>query len=328
MITGYAKKGNIDEALKLFYAMQAAGDKPDLVTVLALISGCGQIGVLDVGKSIDAYASSNSFKHNVVVCNALINMYAKCGSICDARNVFDAMADRTIVSWTTMIVGFALNGLFGEAFDLFYRMFDFRLKPNEVTFLAVLRACTHGGFVEKGWEFFNMMTGIYELNPGLDHYSCMADLLGRKGMVKEALEFIQGMPVKPDAAIWKALLSACRIHGNTEIGEYTAQKLFEMDPLVSFPYVEMANIYASEQRWSGVEKMRRMMRSSRVRKSPGQSVVEVNGSTCAFTVEDRSHSEMEIVYGVLDGLVSQAKEEESSLSTHCNHNLDFEFPDG
>ncbi|XP_065873527.1 pentatricopeptide repeat-containing protein At4g19191, mitochondrial isoform X1 [Euphorbia lathyris] len=329
MISGYAKKGNMDEALKLFNAMQAAGDKPDLVTVLALISGCGQIGVLDVGKSIDAYASSNCLKHNVVVCNALIDMYAKCGSICDAREVFDAMADRTIVSWTTMIAGFALNGLFGEAFDLFYRMIDLGLKPNDITFLAILQACTHGGLLEKGWEFFNMMTRNYKINLGLDHYSCMADLLGRKGMVKEALEFIQGMPLKPDAAIWKALLSASKIHGNTEIGEYAAHKLFEMDPLVSFLYVEMANIYASEGRWSGVEKMRRMMRSSRVRKCPGQSLVEVNGTTYAFTVEERghSHSEMELVYGVLEGLASQSKEEDSSLSTHSNNNLDFEFLD-
>ncbi|XP_065873529.1 pentatricopeptide repeat-containing protein At4g19191, mitochondrial isoform X2 [Euphorbia lathyris] len=339
MIAGYAYAEKLIDALNCYKLMLLDGFWPDISTIVSLLSsclqpvaafqGCGQIGVLDVGKSIDAYASSNCLKHNVVVCNALIDMYAKCGSICDAREVFDAMADRTIVSWTTMIAGFALNGLFGEAFDLFYRMIDLGLKPNDITFLAILQACTHGGLLEKGWEFFNMMTRNYKINLGLDHYSCMADLLGRKGMVKEALEFIQGMPLKPDAAIWKALLSASKIHGNTEIGEYAAHKLFEMDPLVSFLYVEMANIYASEGRWSGVEKMRRMMRSSRVRKCPGQSLVEVNGTTYAFTVEERghSHSEMELVYGVLEGLASQSKEEDSSLSTHSNNNLDFEFLD-
>eukprot|EP00257_Ricinus_communis_P027953 XP_025015367.1 pentatricopeptide repeat-containing protein At4g19191, mitochondrial isoform X1 [Ricinus communis] len=310
MISGYAEKGNMDEALKLFNAMEAAGEKPDLVTVLSVISGCGQTGILEVGKWIHVYADSNCLKHNVVVCNALIDMYAKCGSIDDAWDLFNTMPDRTVVTWTTMIAGCALNGLFKESLDLFYQMIDFGLKPNHVTFLSILQACTHGGFLDKGWECFNMMTKIYKLNPGLDHYSCMADLLGRKGKLKEALEFIKGMPVKPDAAIWSALLTACRIHCNVEMGEHAARHLFEMEPHVSFPYVEMANIYASAGIWDGVARIRTIMKSKRVLKSPGQSLVEVNGKAHAFTVEDRGHLDMEVVYAVLDGLVLQSKEEE------------------
>ncbi|XP_037495866.1 pentatricopeptide repeat-containing protein At4g19191, mitochondrial isoform X2 [Jatropha curcas] len=271
MISGYAEKGDMDEALTLFNAMEAA------------------------------------------VCNALIDMYAKCGSINDAWDLFNTMPDGTVVSWTTMIAGCALNGLFEEALNLFYRMIELELKPNHITFLAILQACTHGGFLEKGWKCFNMMTKIYKINPGLDHYSSMVDLLGRKGKLKEALKFIQDMPIKPDTAIWSVLLSACKIHRNIEIGEYAAHHLFEIEPNVSFPYVEMANIYASAGRWDGVARIRTMMKSNRVRKSPGQSLVEVNGKSYAFTVEDRGHFDGEVIYAVLDGLMLQSKEEVSCV---------------
>ncbi|KAF2293111.1 hypothetical protein GH714_036909 [Hevea brasiliensis] len=315
---------DMDEALNLFNAMEAAGETPDLVTVLSMISGCSQTGILGVGMWIDAYANSNCLKHNVVVCNALIDMYAKCGSICDARDIFNTMPNKTVVSWTTMIAGFALNGLFEEALDLFYRMVELELKPNHITFLAILQACTHGGFLEEGWECFNMMTKIYKISPGLDHYSCMADLLGRKGKLKEALKFIQDMPVEPDAAIWSGLLSACKIHQNIEIGEYAAHRLFKMEPCVSFPYVEMANIYASTGRWDGVARMRAMMKSNRIKKSPGQSLVEVNGRICAFTVEDTGHFDRELIYAVLDGLMLQSKEEGPSQHSDGTPELELE----
>uniref|UniRef100_A0A2C9URD5 Pentacotripeptide-repeat region of PRORP domain-containing protein n=1 Tax=Manihot esculenta TaxID=3983 RepID=A0A2C9URD5_MANES len=325
MISGYAKKQGMDEALNLFNAMEAAGETPDLVTVLSMISGCGQTGALGLGKWIDAYATMNCLKHNVVVCNALIDMYAKCGSISDSRDVFNTMPSKTVVSWTTMIAGLALNGSFEEALNLFNRMIELEMKPNHITFLAILQACTHGGFLEKGWECFNMMTKVYKISPGLDHYSCMADLLGRKGKLKEALKFIQDMPVEPDAAIWSGLLSACKIHHNIEIGEYASQRLFEMEPYVSFPYVEMANIYASAGRWDGVARMRYMMRSNRIKKSPGQSFVEVNGKTCAFTVEDRGHFDRDLIYAVLDGLILQSKEEGSSQHSDGTQKFDLEI---
>lgn len=325
MISGYAKKQGMDEALNLFNAMEAAGETPDLVTVLSMISGCGQTGALGLGKWIDAYATMNCLKHNVVVCNALIDMYAKCGSISDSRDVFNTMPSKTVVSWTTMIAGLALNGSFEEALNLFNRMIELEMKPNHITFLAILQACTHGGFLEKGWECFNMMTKVYKISPGLDHYSCMADLLGRKGKLKEALKFIQDMPVEPDAAIWSGLLSACKIHHNIEIGEYASQRLFEMEPYVSFPYVEMANIYASAGRWDGVARMRYMMRSNRIKKSPGQSFVEINGKTCAFTVEDRGHFDRDLIYAVLDGLILQSKEEGSSQHSDGTQKFDLEI---
>ncbi|XP_059643844.1 pentatricopeptide repeat-containing protein At4g19191, mitochondrial [Cornus florida] len=321
MIGGYAEKGDLDEALVLFYSMEASGEKPDLVTMLYLISGCGQMGALEIGRWVDLYTTTNGLK-NIMVCNALIDMYAKCGSIRDAQELFRTMHERTIVSWTTMIAGCALNGEFKEALDLFFHMLEFGLKPNHITFLAVLQACSHAGFLEKGWECFDLMTKVYRINPGLDHYSCMADLLGRRGKLKEALEFIQNMPVKPDAGVWGTLLSACKNHRNVEIGEYAAHRLFEEEPQAAAPYVEMANIYASTRRWDGVAAIRKMMKCNQVTKSPGQSHLLVNGKSHAFTVQDRCHPEGSLIYEALDCLVLHLKEE--GYSSHSEEPSDLE----
>lgn len=322
MIGGYAVNGNLDAALGLFNSMKAAGKKPDLVTVVSLISGCGQTGALELGRWVNNYAISNGLKDSLIVSNALIDMYAKCGSINDAREIFNAMPERTVVSWTTMIAGCALNGELKEALDLFFSMVESGLKPNHITFLACLQACTHAGFLEKGWECFDLMINVYKVNPGLDHFSCMVDLLGRKGKLNEALELIHSMPVKPDAGIWGALLSACKIHRDVEIGEYVAYRLFELDPQTAVSYVEMANIYASAGRWDEVAKIRTMMKSSRVKKFPGESLIQVNGKSHAFTVEDSCHPEGLLIYAMLDELTLQLKEQR--FSPHLEKILEHE----
>ncbi|PQM37641.1 pentatricopeptide repeat-containing protein [Prunus yedoensis var. nudiflora] len=239
-------------------------------------------------------------------------MYAKCGKINSARELFYALPVRTVVSWTTMIAGFALNGNYEEALDLFCLMVDLDLKPNHLTFLAILQACTHAGLLEKGMEFFGMMKKVYKINPGVDHYSCMADLLGRKGRLEEATELVKSMPMKPDARIWGALLSACKIHHNVEIGEYACRRLFELEPQGAVPFVEMANIYASERRWDEVAALRTAMKFKKVKKIPGQSLLHVNGKPHVFTVEDRGHPEGLLIYAMLDSLALQLKEEQYS----------------
>ncbi|KAK7358923.1 hypothetical protein VNO77_00864 [Canavalia gladiata] len=309
MISGYAEKGYMSEALTLFNAMEANGEKPDLVTLLALISGCGQTGALELGKWIDSYSINKGLKDNVVVCNALIDMYAKCGSFNDAKELFYTMVNRTVVSWTTMITACALNGDVKDALNLFFMMLDMGMKPNHITFLAVLQACAHGGLLERGLECFNMMTQEYGLSPGIDHYSCMVDLLGRRGHLREALEIIGSMPFEPDAGIWSALLSACKLHGKMEMAKYVSEQLFELEPQVAVPYVEMANIYASAEMWDGVAAIRRKMKHLQVRKFPGQSIIQVNGKSPIFTVEDRDHPEALNIYGVLDSLTSHSKQQ-------------------
>ncbi|KAH7859882.1 hypothetical protein Vadar_006680 [Vaccinium darrowii] len=256
----YAEKGDLDEALALFRSMEAAGQKPDIVTLLYMISCCGQTGSLEVRRWIDNYATSNGKKQNVTVCNALIDMYAKCGNIRDAWELFSTMQGKTVVSWTSMISGYALNGEFKEALDIFCLMLELGLKPNHITFVAVLQACTHAGWLEKARELFDMMTKVHKINPGLGHYSCMTDLLGRMGKLKEALEFFEKMPFKLDAGIWGALLSACKNYHNVEIGEYATHRLFELEPEAAAPYIEMANLYASAGRWDGVARIRKLMK--------------------------------------------------------------------
>lgn len=307
MISGYAEKGYMSEALALFNAMEAAGEKPDLVTVLALISGCGQTGTLELGKWIDNYSTNKGLKDNVAVCNALIDMYAKCGSFSDAKELFYTMANRTVVSWTTMITACALNGDVKDALDLFFAMLEVGTKPNHITFLAVLQACAHGGLLERGLECFNMMTQNYGICPGIDHYSCVVDLLSRRGHLREALKIIRSMPFEPDAGIWSALLSACKLHGKMEMGRYVSEQLFELEPQKAVPYVEMANIYASAEMWDGVAAIRKKMKYLQVRKFPGQSIIQVNGKSTIFTVEDRDHSETLYIYDLLDGLTSHSK---------------------
>lgn len=309
MIGGYSEKGDLDEVLSLFHKMEAANKKPDVVTVIYLLAACGKVGALDVGKWIDDCIISKGLQNNVMVCNALLDMYMKCGSIGDAQKLFQMMSGKNVVSWTTMIAGFALNGKYQEALDYFNQMLKLGLTPNHVTFLAVLQACTHAGSLQKGWEMFDMMVKTYGINPGLDHYACMTDLLGRGGKLKEALEFIQEMPIIPDAGIWGTLLSACKIYRNKEIGEQVAFQLFQLEPQAAAPYVEMANIYASTKDWDGVTAMRQKMKNNQVMKSPGQSIVRVNGECCSFTVEDRFHSKGFPVFETLDSLVLQLRNE-------------------
>ncbi|KAL8223527.1 hypothetical protein R6Q57_019002 [Mikania cordata] len=309
IIGGYAENGDLDEALTLFDNMEATGVKPDLVTILNLIGGCGETGTLEIGKWVEKYAALNGFSNNLMVLNALIDMYAKCGSLNEARDIFYNMGERTVVSWTSMISGCALNGEFEESLRHFHHMLASGIKPNHITFLAVLQACNHGGFIEKGWEVYDLMTKVYKIDLGLDHYSSMADLLARGGKINEALDFIKKMPIKPDVGIWSSLLSACKVHHNVEIGELAAHCLFEMDPQAAAPYVEMSNIYASVGCWDGVMDVRRLMKMNKVKKLPGESIVQVGGKSFRFTVEDWCLPERAVIYEVLDGLALQLKDE-------------------
>ncbi|KAG9137775.1 hypothetical protein Leryth_019398 [Lithospermum erythrorhizon] len=317
MIGGYCEKGGLETALSLFHSMESAGQKPDLVTMVCLISACGQTGSLEIGRQLEQYAFTRGLNHDVMVLNALIDMYSKCGSTSDAQELFRKMPERTVVSWTTIISCYALNGAHSEALSQFHLMLQSDIKPNHITFLAVLQACTHAGLLEKGKEYFDSMKS-YDIEPSLDHYACMADLLGRRGKLIEVMNFIKTMPIKPDAGIWGSLLGACKIHRNLEIAEYAACHLFETEPDTAAPYVELANLYADSGKWDAVAAVRAKMKSNRVTKFPGQSLIEVNGKSYTFTVEDRCHSEGSVIYDVLAHLTLQIKDK---LYSNCDDDL-------
>ncbi|XP_028755119.1 pentatricopeptide repeat-containing protein At4g19191, mitochondrial isoform X3 [Neltuma alba] len=332
MIAAYSNFEKHDGALCCYKEMLDGGFFPDISTILNLLSsivqpkalfqGCGQTGALELGKWLHTYSISKGLKDDVVVCNALIDMYAKCGSINKARELFYNLTDKTVVSWTTIITACALNGYVNEALGLFSMMVDLGMRPNHITFLAILQACVHGGLLEKGLECFTLMAHKYGIYPSIDHYSCMVDLLGRRGQLKEALEIIKTMPFEPDAGIWSALLSACKLHRNMAMARYVFERLCEMDAQGAVPYVEMANSYASAGIWDGVAAVRRKMKNLNVKKSPGQSIVQVNGKSNVFTVEDRDHPQALYVYDMLDGLLSHCRR---MIWTHSDEVSELEW---
>lgn len=272
MISCLAQNRRDVEALELFQRMEEYGFKPDEVTVVTMLPVCSRLGALDVGQRIHSFASSKGdLVHITTVGNSLVDFYCKCGNTERAYNIFQKMTCKSVVSWNTMILGFALNGKGEFAIDLFMVMGREDVKPNDATFVAVLTACVHSGLLEKGREIFSSMAEKYEIQPKLEHFGCMVDLLGRGGCVEEAHNLIKSMPMQPNATLWGALLGACRTHGNLKLAEMAVKELISLEPWNSGNYVLLSNMLAEEGRWEDVENVRRWMRGKSIKKAPGQS---------------------------------------------------------
>lgn len=275
MILGFVQGGRDSEALWLLREMWDAGFEPDDVTVVTVLPVCARLGALDVGHWIHSYADKRGLSKEVVaVGNALVDMYCKCGDLVSAHMCFNEMPQRNVVTWNSMISGLAFNSHGDLGINMFEEMKKQGVEPNDVTFIGVLACCTHAGLVQRGRELFDIMIKKHLIKPRLEHYGCMVDLLGRYGHVREAFELIKSIPMRASAAIWGALLSACRIHGDLEIAECAAQELVELEPWNSGNYVLLSNVYAEAGRWDKVENVRVLMREKSVQKTPGQSMVE------------------------------------------------------
>ncbi|KAL5714617.1 hypothetical protein ACHQM5_016551 [Ranunculus cassubicifolius] len=276
LIAGYAQNGFCKEALEAFRKMQSEGFEPDEVTVASMLSACAQLGLLDVGRDIHELINRNGIRLNQFVLNGLVDMYAKCGDIENARRIFNEMPQRNTVCWNAMISGLAVHGRSDEALDLFRQMKKSNEKPNEVTLLSVLSACVHGGYVNEGLNIFSMME-VYGLSVGIQHYGCVVDLLGRAGRLQEAYDLIKAMPMRPNDVIWGSLLGACRIHSEKELVKQVEKEVSVIDAQIGVGddahYVLMSNIYAASDRWEKAEKMRMMMVKNRIRKEPGCSSI-------------------------------------------------------
>eukprot|EP01018_Ginkgo_biloba_P027696 Gb_25126 [translate_table: standard] len=295
IIVGYAQNGQFYTALKLFRQMRLTYLKPNSVTFASILSACGNLAALEDGKEVHEDIIRSIFLLDIVVENALVDMYAKCGCIENARKVFDKMPIRNVVSWSTMIAGYGMHGYGKEAIQLFEQMQYSGTKPNRVTFTGVLSACCHAGLVHDGYRFFECMSRDYHITPALEHYCCMVDLLGRAGCLIEAQDFVNKMPIEPDAAVWLSLLGACRIHTNVELGELVAEQLFALDPKNAAHYVLLSNIYAAAGRWDDVENVRKMMKDRKVKKIPGYSWIEVNNKVHASLIGNKSHPQTQSV---------------------------------
>eukprot|EP01018_Ginkgo_biloba_P000960 Gb_16410 [translate_table: standard] len=307
LITGYSQSGHGQQAMNLFHQMQQMGVKPDHVTFSSILSACASVAAPEQGRQVHAHIIKSVLVSNVFVGSALVHMYAKCGNIDDAQEIFNRMPERNVVTWNTMIAGYAQNGQAPEALQLYEQMLQVGIKPNYVSFIGVISACCHAGLVQKGRHYFNSMSSDHCILPRSDHYACMVDLFGRAGHLEEAEDFINSMPFEPDATVWGALLGACRIHPNIEIGKHAAERLFELEPQSAGPYVLLSNIFAEAGRWDDVARVRRMMKDRGVRKKPGCSWIEVNNMVHVFVAEDRSHPQTEEIYVRLEGLAKQMK---------------------
>ncbi|PIA28798.1 hypothetical protein AQUCO_06600011v1 [Aquilegia coerulea] len=327
MIASYAQTGLSIEALEVFYEMLKEREVEfNDVTLSIVLLACAHAGALQLGKCIHdqtAYPAELTLQTFIAFGVGLgatlessrelleimiIDMYCKCGRVETARKAFNCMKEKNVKSWTAMISGYGMHGRAKESLEVIYEMQKEGVKPNYITFVSVLAACSHAGLVEEGWHWFETMNAEFNIEPGVEHYGCMVDLLGRAGCLNEAYHLIKGMKVKPDFVVWGALLGACKVHKNVELGEISAKKLFELDPKNCGYYVLLSNMYADAGRWRDVERMRVNMKNHGLVKPPGFSLVEVKGRVHVFLVGDRDHPQHEDIYKYLEKLSIKMQE--------------------
>ncbi|KAJ8498807.1 hypothetical protein OPV22_009359 [Ensete ventricosum] len=307
MISCFCHAGLHDDALKVYDRMRHSGLALDDFTVVGLLSSCAHLGALGFGVRIHKFAEENGFlRRNVFVGNALIDMYAKCGRLDEARSVFDGMRRRDNFTWNSMIVGLGIHGHADEAISLFQRMLMAGVRPNSISFLGLLMACSHHGLVENGIKYFHRMGSAYSIKPDLKHYGCMVDMYGRAGKLDEALEFIHSSPFKDDPVLWRMLLSTSRIHGSVEMGEIAIQNLIEMSAHNAGDCVLLSDIYEHARDSQGVARMRKMVKDQGIKTTPGWSWIEIHGEVRKFVVGDTSHAESEEIYKKLEEMISRA----------------------
>lgn len=310
MINGYVQVGLFGEALELFNNMQAtSGLLPNHAGIVGALTACALLGALDQGRWIHAYVDKHRIFLDRVLGSALIDMYAKCGCVGMALDVFEGMpkAERDVFAFTSLISGLANHGKSEAAIELFEHMRSEGVVPNEVTFICVLSACSRMGFVDRGLRIFRSMREVYRVEPQVQHYGCLVDLLGRAGMLQEAERVAEEMPMEPDSYVLGALLNACRVHGEIELGRKMVEGLTHRKLDHGGVHVLLSNIYASASRWSDVVRVRRGMEENGVRKVPGCSSVEVNGVAFEFVVGDRSYTFMDDIVSMLLGIDKHLK---------------------
>ncbi|XP_030542551.1 pentatricopeptide repeat-containing protein At2g37320 [Rhodamnia argentea] len=306
IIAGFAQEWQVDECLELYHSMRYSASKPNDFTFTSLLSACTGSGALGQGKSAHCQAIQMGFALYIHVANSLISMYCKCGCMDDALLVFHELPKRDLVSWNSMIAGYAQYGLAHEAIDLFQEMMLQKVKPDAITFLGVLSSCRHAGLVKQGQLYFDSMVD-HGLIPDLDHYACVVDLLGRSGKLEEARNFIKRMPVQPNAVIWGSLLSSCRLHGSIWFGIQAAESRLVQEPGCAATYVQLSNLYASIGLWDQAARVRKLMKDKCLKTCPGYSWIEISNAVHRFRAEDWCNGRVTQILGVLDCLMDHMR---------------------
>ncbi|XP_022767089.1 pentatricopeptide repeat-containing protein At4g33170-like [Durio zibethinus] len=307
LIDGYVEMDRMEDALSVFVELRRQGIQSNEFTFSSLIKACASQAALEQGTQLHAQVIKFNFDGNPFVSSVLVDMYGKCGLVDDSIWIFDEIENATEIAWNSMLSVFAQHGLGKDAIEFFNRMKNVGVEPNAITFVSLLRGCSHSGLLEEGLSLFNAMEKTYGIVPREEHYSCVIDLLGRAGQLKEAEDFINKMPFEPNAFGWCSFLGACKIHGDKERGKLAAEKLMELEPDNSGAPVLLSNIYAKEQQWEDVRTLRKMMQDGNIKKLPGYSWVDVGNRTHIFGVEDWSHPQKKAIYEKLDSLSDEIK---------------------
>ncbi|CAL5206971.1 unnamed protein product [Lathyrus oleraceus] len=308
MITCCVHNGLPIEALELFHSLKKTNIEPDSITFVSILSAAAALSSLKKGKEIHGFLIRKGLFLEGAIANSLVDMYARCGTVENARNIFNYVKQRDLILWTSMINANGMHGYGKDAIDLFNKMVYENVLPDHITFLALLYACSHSGLVVEGKRLFEKMKYEYQLEPWPEHYACLVDLLGRSNSLEEAHHFVKNMPIEPSAEVWCALLGACRIHSNKELGEVVAKKLLQLNTENSGNYVLVSNTFAADGRWNDVEEVRLRMKGVGLKKKPGCSWIEVENKIHTFMARDKSHPQRDEIYLKLDQFTKVLKE--------------------
>ncbi|KAG6661645.1 pentatricopeptide repeat-containing protein At4g21065-like isoform X1 [Carya illinoinensis] len=308
MVSGYVQNGEFKDALKMFISMVHEQVEVDRFTITSIVSACADAGILELGRQIHAYIQKVGYTLDVYLSSSLVYMYAKCGSLDDAWKIFKQTVHPNVVLWTAMITGSALHGQGRKAIWLFEQMVHEGIKPNEVTFVGVLTACSHAGLLEEGSKYFRLMKEVYGIKPGVEHFTCMVDLYGRAGHLDKVEAFIHENAISDLSGVWRSFLSSCTLHKNIEMGKWVSEKLLQLEPLEAGPYVLLSNMCSTNDRWVEAANVRSLMRRRMVKKVPGQSWIQLKNQVHTFVMGDRSHPQETDIYSFLDELTGRLKE--------------------
>ncbi|KAG6538309.1 pentatricopeptide repeat-containing protein At3g46790, chloroplastic-like [Zingiber officinale] len=310
MIACYAKNERPFDALNLFNHMMSTDPEavPNAVTMVSVLQACGGVSALVQGKVLHAYILRNSLDPTLSVVNALIVMYAKCGSLERSRRIFHKMTNRKdVVTWNSMISAYGIHGFGEKAIQVFHKMINAGVRPSIITFVTVLGACSHARLIDEGKRLFESMSREHGMSPRSEHFACIVDLLGRAGQLDEAVKIIEGMRIEPGPTVWGSLLGACRIHCNVELAERACARLFKLEPLNAGNYVLLADIYAEAKMWDEVDRVKKLLEAKRLQKVSGCSWIEVKKKIYSFVSVDEMNPQIEQLLALLGQLVTEMK---------------------